>query len=443
MKRLIIWTMAMAAGTTLAAVPITVNYVGHLSGVTSAEQETVLTEKVMLMVFRLYDKPGLGRTSDKVAPLWGRRVSVALTDGDFDLDLSDTLGVSVEDARYVSLSDAIGAAVDAGSSDLYIGLTPENDANAEIYPRQKLTAVPTAVQAAAVRTVEGDFTSTGGTFTVTGKLTVNGPTTFTENVAYGDVALGEKASVDMRAGVIVKGPLTARRVEAGNLTAAKAAVGTLETRNVGRLSVSNRLTCVGSLTWKGDANWSKTLVAAPAVGGNVQADGIVAGKIVAQQFENPIGFSTNASWSVLGSWLGVSPLPVQAQESQAFISCNPDTGAREAHTSVVGGIWEAPCDCLAYFQVHLENYSDTADASVQFYIVPSATVSDYSSRNPVGVAAIGLGSNGRMETVVPVLLRKGELVKWLGYNANENASTGRKEITHTQVTAIRYLTFNW
>jgi len=271
---------------------------------------------------------------------------------------------------------------------------------------------------------------------------VTGPATFWSNVSYGKATFGAKADVDLKSGLVVQGPLEAARVEATDMTVASIEVGTLQTQDAGKLSVTNRITCRGTLTWTGGAAWSATPVTAPTVAGSVEATAVSAERIVAGAFDNPKGFAING-WSVLGEWQHVTSLPAQSQEEQAFIVCNTSTGAQEAKTSIVSGAWAAPCDCIAYFQVQLLNLSAKSGTWLQFYIVPDVNVSDYSARNPIGVAALGPDADGALTTAVPIVLRKGELVKWLGYNDNASEGSSRKEIDHTTVTAIRYLAFNW
>jgi len=107
----------LAVSSLFADVPVEVNYTGHLTG----EDGRELDAKVMLMAFRLYDRPGTGLTAEKATALWGRQSSVTLSGGDFDVNLKDSFGTQLANTRYVSLADAIAAALQEGDGGLYLG----------------------------------------------------------------------------------------------------------------------------------------------------------------------------------------------------------------------------------------------------------------------------------------------------------------------------------
>jgi len=440
-KKSIMMMMALAAGAAFADAPMTINYVGYLEGVSSSGTIVPLSEKSIMMAFRLYDGPGKGLTVEKQTALWGRQSAVALTDGAFSVDLSDNFGSVLDKTKYTSLADAIVAAVDRGCSDLYIGITPANDANAEIYPRQKLTAVPKAVQAAYVRKLPDDFTATNGTFQVAGELAVTGGAELSAAVTYENAAFEPSSQTTFAGGVTVDGTLRAHEISATTVKADAVSADALATSGNGALCVTGRLDAAGTPVWNGSLNAPDAAVKAEALKGKFELKNVTVKTLQTKNFVNngSLHLDENREWNVIG------PLVTDAVKDQAAGNCgfycwSPTYGKNNPLTSILVGSWKAPCDCIAYFQVEVVNQKNEL-ACVQFYVVEDPKISEFSEREPAGVATIE--NPGTLKTCVPVVLQKGETVKWVGYNHNINESVGIAELEHSKVTAVRYQSFGW
>jgi len=434
-----LFTFHFSLFTCFADVPVSINYTGHLDG----GEGVALTERNMLMVFRLYAEPGTGRASEKVTALWGRQASVALENGDFDLDLSDSFGAQIANTAYPTLAAAIAAAVKDGSSDMYLGITPVNDANAEIYPRQKLTAVPKAVQALMVRSVPSDFTATGGTFTVAGAMRVTDRAQFEGSTSYGNVAYGPGAALSFKGGVAVEGTLGAGRVDATTVKAESVSAATLVTTDAGSVSVTGRLEAAGSPIWDGALTAQNA--AAGKVDGTVTAETVYARTLAANNFINRnalqlLDTKDNVSWHPIGDMESVEAPAYKAEEPQ-FVAWDSVNRMTVQLTAISTAWWEAPCDCVAYFQTYLYNMSSDRGSCIQFYIVVDPAQSRFTDQTPVGIASFDAA--GKYQLPVPILLKKGQKVKWLAYNHNINEQTGKQELSHTKVTKINYQKFCW
>jgi len=424
---------------------MTVNVVGHLDGVARESGATSTGRSAMFMVFRLYETPGTGLLRDKGTPLWGRQTAVALENGDFDVDLCDSLGAAVSDARYATLAEAVDVALARGSSVLYVGITPENDSNAEIFPRLRVTAVPKAVQAAYVRTVPGNFTVTGGTFRAE-RLIVEDAGTTIKGATYGAATFsgGSRGSVLFSGGLAVSGTLEAGEVD----VASSVKTSSVTTENLapqGTLTVDGTLTSAGIPTWKGDLGQSEgtgPTVAVSVVTGTVRAKEVadVRHLKVNSLVSNGTYFDQSDGLSMLGDVVTVDGVAsLQGTSRSPQMTCwDEKTAILVNRTAVLDGLWTAPCDCLAYFQTRVVNASSSYGACVQFYLVADANDSALTDRPPDAVASLRNGSStgASLDFAVPILLRKGQLVRWLGYNANGEAS-------YSYVKSITYRMFNW
>jgi len=438
------WAMAFAFAFAFtfvfAEVPVSINYTGCIEG-----ENGKVKSKALPMAFRLYDRPGTGRMAEKATALWGRQASVALTDGVFDVDLKDTFGTQLANTRYDALADAIVAALQEGTGELYVGLTPANDANAEIYPRLRLTAAPKTVQARAVRTLPNGFTATNGTFSVEKALVVNGASTMRGDTSYAATAFGPASSTSFAGGVAVKGTLRAGAVSASTLKADAMSVTSAATASSGRLTVDGTLAVNGSAVWEGDIGKPVGTNAASRVIGTVDANRISATTLVASNFVNKASsfkfYKHEGDWHLICDWVTVASvnenvghydMSVYDPRRTSFVDCQ----------SISVGTWVAPCDCLALFQTFVCNLKELDPACIQFFIVPTADFDAFKSVTPNAVAMVSNGNGTTIESVVPLLLRKGQVVKWLGYN-NNSAISGLEEVDQTKVESISYQPFGW
>jgi len=442
----ILCLLSFLAGSSLFAdVPVVVNYTGHLTG----EDGRELDAKVMLMAFRLYDRPGTGLTAEKATALWGRQASVTLSGGDFDVNLKDSFGTQLANTRYVSLADAIAAALQEGEGGLYLGLTPANDSNAEIFPRQRLTVVPKAVQARAVRTIPDHFASTNGTFSADA-LVVNGGTSLQGGASYAATAFGDTATTTFKGGVEVDGTLNAGAVAATKLAADAITVTTAATSGTGSLSATGTLASAGTPVWNGDIKGKVGVITASEISGKVDVPegavnvtSLTAGKFVNNATDAGSAFwNHSGTWRLIGDWKTVDAVSETA-ESHVIRVYDPMRATQVECNSISAGIWQAPCDCLAFFQTFIVNDLGNDPACIQFYILADPGASDFYSITPNAVAMVSNGNGATVESVVPILLRKGQLVKWLGYNNNKAPGSSIEETKQTSVKGISYQPFGW
>lgn len=441
-----------------AAVPVSVNVVGHLDGVSrSTGTASPASGTSLYMAFRLYAEPGSDKTriraaNNKNAALWGRQATIALENGDFDVDLSDSLGTAIEGLPYATLSDAVDAALARGSSTLYLGLTPESDSNAEIFPRLKLTAVPKAVLAANVRTLSKDFSATGGVLRAE-RLVVDEAATLTGSATYSHVDLGPGATVEFSGGLAVTGALTADGVRTTEARPNRVETDALAS-GTASLSVTGTLALAGTPVWNGALGTSQAgmtvsvaVVSAKLV--NVTPGAVSARVLATRDFVNggAQGFDSSADsdWNILAdAFTTVDVLTLQGRESVDFLAWDERTASKTRRTSVTGGSWEAPCDCIAYFQTYLQCDASQYGACVQFYVGDGAKTADYTSLSPNAAASLGNYNGAVLKQSVPIVLRRGQVVRWLGYNPDKAlGSTDLCETTHSQVDVIRYRAFQW
>lgn len=444
----------LATANLFAAVPVSINVAGSVEGVARSGVSAPANATVMYMVFRLYAEPGTGRVSDKGTALWGRQAAVSLENGAFDVDLSDGLGSKVDGAKFETLAEAVEAVLKRGSSVCYLGITPENDANAEIFPRLRITAVPKALQAAVVRTVPESFSVTGGVFRAD-EVVVENAATLAGSATYASASFTAGKTVSFKDGLNVEGPLTAGDVEATTVANVRLlTTDALKNTSSTALTVTGPLTVAGAPTWNGNvgANTSSgPTTAVSVVRGNVAADRIgEARELVINDFANESGHGfdscTNVVWNVLGDWVTIDNTSSYEGVDRTQIVCWDETLALYVQrTAVTGGRWQAPCDCLAYFQTHVESASASYGACVQFYVLDSADETNFADRTPNAVVSMRNGgpNSPTLETTAPLVLSKGQYVKWFGYNPDQNEGSSIPEVKHSHVSAIRYRPFNW
>jgi len=429
-----------------ADVPVAINYVGHLGG-----EAMKGDEQVMLMVFRLYGGPGTGNALEKKTALWGRQASVSLKDGNFDVDLKDTLGSAIADTKYNSLAEAVAAAFESGSSDLYLGLTPASDQNAEIFPRQRLTAIPKAVQARAVRTIPNNFTAPQLSFEEGGSMQVTGASQFGDGTTYRSAQFEPGSRTSFKTGVDVAGTLKADQVAARTVKADSVSVGSMQTTGTATLDVTGTASFAGATKWSGDFKGaSSTTAAVTRVVGDVWAKQVKTDVLTSDNFINNSSSPTNqfyrheSTWRILGAWreLKQEALTVSV-ERHAINVYDAATKTSLSRNGLTLGSWQAESDCLAYFQVSVLNRKDGDVACVQFYIVPDPNFESFTSVEANGAAVLSNGNGGTLKNAVPLLLRKNQIVKWVTYNNNKASGSTIEETGDTKVTAIRWVPFGW
>lgn len=439
--RFLAFSLFLSAFPLYSDVPVSINYTGHIEGANGE-----LDDKVMLMAFRLYDQPGSGLLAEKATALWGRQSSVTLSSGDFDVDLKDTFGTQLADTRFISLADALTEALKDGPRDLYLGLTPVNDANAEIFPRQRLTAIPKVVQARAVRTIPDDFVSTNGTFSMDGTLVVNGASQMKGDVSYGATEFGLQSATAFNGGVAIAGTLAADAVAATKLQADAVAVKTAVTDGTGLLTVTGALAAAGTTLWSGNITGTAGTITADSISGAVltpQATTVTltASNLVNRSTTNPI-YKHKGTWKLIGGWQTFTDINEIAERHNMRVY-DSRRGVLDSFTSISAGTWTAPCDCLALFQTSVYDRKEYEVACVQFYIISDPKFDSFSSVPPNAVSMVSNGKGAKVESVVPLLLRKGQLVKWLGYNNNKADGSTIEEIGQTTVKSITYQPFGW
>jgi len=212
---------------------------------------------------RLYDSTD-GAAQPKGRALWGRRITVNTRDGLFSCELRDSNGTKLN-AAYERLQDAF-AHLSGGT--MLVGVTPFNDGNDEISPRQTLVAAPYAVHA-------GDALGTVGDVAVNGSVTVgsvrapfadfNGPVVHERTVTFDSATTLRSLSLDdstpFAATRLAVGKdvdvSTARAgdMTAGGLSANVAYVATVVASNLtlnGSARVQDLTACEEALTVEGD-----------------------------------------------------------------------------------------------------------------------------------------------------------------------------------------------
>lgn len=221
-----------ASGLLAASPPPLFTYQGQLveivNGANTAVKSGTNDIFAVDMWLRLYNSVG----ADKASALYGRKVSVLVNKGYFSVDIGDTCGIPLT-AAYTNLLNLISAS-DSGT--LLVGITPFDDANDEISPRQPLFAAPYALLANDVTQALGDFTATNGT-ALFQALEVSGAAVF-------------KGAVTNQGAVAINGNATfANGLTNSGTTAAKQFVtGATLTQSGGDTTVNGSLNVGGSAT---------------------------------------------------------------------------------------------------------------------------------------------------------------------------------------------------
>ena len=144
MKKMMALVLAIAAASTLMAVPAQFSYQGVLKDTSNAP----LTGNKQVQL-RLYNAATGGNA------LWGRTYAVLLdANGLFNIEVSDSTGTVI--SGLTSTLDAVFTSYET----IYIGLTV-GGSSGEIQPRQKLLSVPYAAVASNVSRASGNFTVSG------------------------------------------------------------------------------------------------------------------------------------------------------------------------------------------------------------------------------------------------------------------------------------------
>lgn len=155
------------------------------------------------VTFRLYKDA----SAEKKDCVWGRKVTVDMSGGTFNVVLDDTSGNPVKEAR---LADVFSSA-----DNLYLGIEVE-DTSGEIAPRQRIAPVPRAVYAQNVKHAAGDFTVEGNA-TFNGKVTIGGVTVSGNAVTATGATFAGTTRTDVL-DVTQNATIDGKTVIAGNLT---------------------------------------------------------------------------------------------------------------------------------------------------------------------------------------------------------------------------------
>jgi len=203
---------------------------------------------------RLYDDSE-GAATGKAQAIWGRRIDVHVKNGTFSCELRDSAGdgQQLANTAHARLQDAFAH---LGGSVVTVGVTPFDDRNAEISPRQRLAAVPFAVNAGDALGTVGDVTIPGtlrtgalkaADVTFGGTVSHAGNVTFQTDPMLPRLTLGDSEPLKVET-MAVSGEVAVKRVEADTLKTgeAKVKVSKLTDGSVSGLAVSNAVT-VGTL----------------------------------------------------------------------------------------------------------------------------------------------------------------------------------------------------
>lgn len=432
---------ASAAEPLRAGVPVSISFSGCLEQVEDGAAQPQEGETVY-MAFRLYD----GDSGVATNALWGRQATVALVDGVFDVELSDSLGTALPGFEDETLTKAIGRVLDGGGSTIWIGLTPGSPNNAEIAPRQRVDTVVRAVQARNARSVPADFTVDGRLDVEPGsELAVTGDAVLGRQTTYGNVTFASQPA--FAGGLAVTGRLAAASLEAKTLAADTVRGGRVTAGDVRTPAVA----LVGAAEWSAAAGkpMDVTTARVARVEGPLTVVGpATVGTLDARQLETADKLRRNAKWSPVGA-LRIDTNEMSRLQrdislddrAETFTMYNPGGGSERRVRAVYAGSWTAPEDCIAYFQTSVSDLNGEG-AAVQFYLTADVSERLFDNRTPSGIAACqGLGA--KIRNVVPVVMRKGESVVWLGYNANKLPEQDRVKADDTRVEAISYRAFGW
>jgi len=212
------------------------------------------------MWVRLYNSTDAAKT----APLYGRKIDTSVNSGVFTIDIGDEYGVPLP-APSSNLLATISGMTD--SSTLFVGITPFDDANNEIQPRQQLFSAPFALLANDASQALGNFTATNGT-SLFNSLDVQGSALFMGAVTnQGAVSIG--GNVTFASGFTSTAAVVTKQFAVtGTLsTASKPTVQGAFTVNSGA-TFNNTLTVTNNTTLTGDA----TVTGLMTVTGNMDSD---------------------------------------------------------------------------------------------------------------------------------------------------------------------------
>jgi len=325
---------------------------------------------------RLYDDSEATATLKSQA-IWGRCIDVHVKNGTFSCELKDSAGDGqpLAGTAHVRLQDAFAA---LGGSVVTVGVTPFDDKNAEISPRQRLAAVPFAVNAGDALGTVGDVTIPGtlktGAFKAAADVTFGGTVSHAGNATFRSdprmprLSLGDSESLKVKT-MTVGEDMEVKRVEAGTLTTGEAAV------KVGKLaggSVSN-LVVAGAVT----ADALKPVGQTLETSGNVSVRDLVVKDFVLG------GGMDMFQWAA-------EPTKLERADEEAF---GYYTG------SAANGYWTATCNCLMSLSFRLEN---------------SVTVKLSTKDGEIEAGTIQASGSGSGWFPFQVFLRSGQVISWTG-----------------------------
>lgn len=372
--------VALVSGLVMAATPPPqFTYQGRLMEIVNGINIPVKngTEDIftVTMWVRLYDSVSAEKPS---GALYGRKISTIVNKGMFTIDIGDEYGETLP-AVYTNLLTLISNCTGAT---LLVGVTPFDDANDEIMPRQQLFSAPYALLANDVTQALGDFTATNG-MSLFQSLEVTGATVF-KGAVTNQSTVGITGNVTFENGLTSQAALQTKQLSVG---------GTL-TQSAGTTSVNGNLDVTGDATFQPGP---LTISGGATPQGHVTARSLLAlGTLTARAFT-----ATTPDPITLPTF--ISPLTLTVTGKAVFGKYFKDStwSNRSASTSY-GGSFTAPYDGLFVVSVLIRR-ENRGKGSLTFTIggkiikPEMITNSDKYSVN---------------ETTLTVLMRAGELLTW-------------------------------
>jgi hypothetical protein len=315
---------ALVSGLVMAATPPPqFTYQGRLMEIVNGLNIPVKngTEDIftVTMWVRLYDSVSAEKPS---GALYGRKITTILNKGMFTIDIGDEYGEALP-AVYTNLLTLISNCTGAT---LLVGVTPFDDANDEVMPRQQLFSAPYALLANDVTQALGDFTATNGTslfqsLEVTGQTVFKGPVTNQSTVVI-------NGNVTFANGLNAQGALQTKQLSVG---------GTL-TQSAGTATVNGNLDVTGNATFQPGPL---------TISGGATPKGPVTAKSLTVQGTLDAGAVTAATSDPINLPTFTSPLTLTVTGKAVFGKYFKDsTWPSRSSASSSEGSFEAPYDGL-------------------------------------------------------------------------------------------------
>lgn len=387
----------------VASVPLSINYSGELVETTTGSDQ-VMTDKNGTFFVRLYSSP-TGTT-----PLWARQFAVILSQGKFNIEISETGGSAIEGAlaTYTSLQDALRRqATDPTSDALYIGVRPMEDLpKMEILPRQRVVSVPFAALANDVVAARRNFTVTNGLVRVK-NLTVLGGSVFSNKVTIA----GTSEVTFVSSPLFVSGMTSSqigKKVTISKSATVTGPVAFVSGLTVTSLTVTAASALNGGLTVNGASTFSGGLTAKSGLTVNAGGSNTVSGSITPSS-----GISVSA-----GGYVTVTNLyALNAGSTFPYRSILDSAVQEEDPAESTSGYWSVPKDCFVLVSVTFNGSGCKARLSTKFYASPTSDVGTGVQIAEVGMGTSSLASesgftNFQGTTTASFFLKGGEYLTW-------------------------------